>query len=95
MFSPDSAAAAAVTAVLLLSIHSDPTHGFAAETLPEDERRHLVKVLSHSLNAGEVEFSPEWKAEVGRRIADVESGAVKPVPWDEVETRIKGVLGAP
>ena len=65
-----------------------------ALALPEDERRHLVKVLSHSLDTREVGLSPEWKAEVGRRIADVESGAVKPVPWDEVETRIKGVLGA-
>ena len=65
-----------------------------ALSLPEDERRHLIKVLSHSLDADEVDLSPAWKAEIGRRIADVESGAVKLVPWDEVEARIKGVLGA-
>ena len=65
-----------------------------ALSLPEDERRHLVKVLSHSLDTNEIDLSPAWKAEIGRRIADIESGAVKLVPWDEVEARIKGVLGA-
>jgi len=65
-----------------------------ALSLPEDERRHLVKALNHSLDTNEIELSPAWKTEIGRRIADIESGAVKLVPWDEVEARIKGVLGA-
>lgn len=65
-----------------------------ALSLPEEERRHLVKVLSQSLDANDVDLSPTWKAEIGRRIADIESGAVKLVPWDEVQARIKGVLGA-
>jgi putative addiction module component (TIGR02574 family) len=29
-----------------------------------------------------------WAAEVERRLADVDSGAVKPVPWSEARRRI-------
>ncbi|NOY90630.1 MAG: addiction module protein [Deltaproteobacteria bacterium] len=65
-----------------------------ALSLPEDERRHLVEVLSHSLDADaldRVDLSPAWKAEIGRRIAEVESGAVKPVSWDEVEAKLRAI----
>lgn len=33
--------------------------------------------------------------EVDRRIAEVESGAVRPIPWDEAEARIERSLGLP
>ncbi len=63
-----------------------------ALALPEEDRVTLVEALSDSLDPEGIELSPEWTAEIGDRIAQIESGAVKPVPWNEVEARIKRSL---
>lgn len=34
-------------------------------------------------NAFEVDYSDAWAEEIQKRIADIESGAVKPLPWEE------------
>ncbi len=64
-----------------------------ALALPEEEREELVATLSDSLDPARVEVSPKWTSEIGSRIAQIESGEMKPVPWSEVEARIKSSLG--
>lgn len=66
-----------------------------ALALPREERATIVEVLSESLATERVELSPTWTAEVNRRLAEVESGTVRPIPWDEAEARIKRSLGLP
>jgi putative addiction module component (TIGR02574 family) len=61
--------------------------------LPDESRAELAAALIESLDergdsADEVESS--WSAEIERRIRDVESGAVKPIPWEEARRIIFG-----
>ena len=64
-----------------------------ALSLSEEERAELVVALSDSLDLESARLSTEWTSEIGNRIAQIESGEVKPVPWSEVERRIKTTLG--
>jgi putative addiction module component (TIGR02574 family) len=61
----------------------------AAMRLPEDEREQLALALLDSLSSAEEAAAVEqaWQEEIGRRIADVRSGAVTGIPWDEAEAR--------
>lgn len=59
----------------------------AALALPEDERAELVELLTASLDAPPSSLHPAWKAEIHRRAAELDSGAVKPIPWEEVQRR--------
>jgi putative addiction module component (TIGR02574 family) len=61
--------------------------------LSDESRAELAAALIESLDepgdsADEVESS--WSAEIERRIKDVESGAVKPIPWEEARRIIFG-----
>jgi len=59
--------------------------------LPEDARADLAAALIESLD---VERDPNvesaWSEEISRRLRDYESGAVKPIPWDEARKMIFG-----
>jgi putative addiction module component (TIGR02574 family) len=57
--------------------------------LPEAERADLIGALIDSLDA-EVETGVEeaWRAEIDRRSQELESGAVKSIPWDIVRQRL-------
>lgn len=37
---------------------------------------------------------PAWKAEIRRRAAEIDSGLVEPIPWDEVQRRMLAQLDA-
>lgn len=63
-----------------------------ALALPEEERAALVSALNESLETVADDLSPEWKAEIARRIEAVERGESRLIPWDEVETRIRDTL---
>jgi putative addiction module component (TIGR02574 family) len=63
-----------------------------ALALPEDERAALVSALNESLETAADDLSPEWKAEIARRIEAVERGESRLIPWDEVEARIRETL---
>ena len=63
-----------------------------ALSLPEDDRAALVDALNESLEAPEEDLSPEWKAEIARRIEAVERGESRLIPGDEVEARIRETL---
>ncbi|MBY0228598.1 MAG: addiction module protein [Gemmataceae bacterium] len=56
----------------------------AALALPESERADLAHRLLDSLPDGSA-LHPAWGAELRRRLAEIDSGAVAPVPWEEVK----------
>lgn len=64
-----------------------------ALSLPPKERAALAHELIASLDDGEAEDPKEvekaWAKEIERRIADVDSGSVTPVPWEEARARIQ------
>jgi putative addiction module component (TIGR02574 family) len=33
-----------------------------------------------------------WKLEIARRVAEIDSGAVKPIPWAEARARLRAAL---
>lgn len=62
-----------------------------ALTLPPEERADLAAELIESLDGPEDEAVEEaWALEIQQRMREVESGAVKTIPWSEVR---KGILG--
>lgn len=59
--------------------------------LPPELRAALAGSLLDSLDQ-EVDEDAEaaWHAEIDRRLRELDSGAVKPVPWSEARRRISG-----
>lgn len=57
--------------------------------LPAEARAALAASLLDSLDT-EVDEDVEsaWKVEIVRRLAEIDSGAVKTVPWAEVRRRL-------
>ena len=66
-----------------------------AADLPEHDRATLAGLLIDSLE-GEPDPGVEtaWAAEIERRVAEVEAGTVKTVPWEEVRQRLLDRLNA-
>lgn len=60
-----------------------------ASTLSEKERASLAGLLIESL---ESEVDPDveeaWRKEVERRVAELDSGAVTPVPWETLRAEL-------
>ncbi|HUE73947.1 MAG TPA: addiction module protein [Pirellulaceae bacterium] len=56
--------------------------------LPEDERAEFAEALMESLQQSP-EDDAEFAEEIKRRIAEVESGAVKTIPWEVVHKRLR------
>jgi len=49
----------------------------------------LLESLDETVDAGTEE---EWQKEIARRIQDLDSGKVKPVPWAEARQKISAIL---
>lgn len=60
-----------------------------AESLPVEERALVVDSLLRSLNPPNSEIDEKWIAVAGRRLQELRSGQVKPVPGEEVFARIR------
>lgn len=60
-----------------------------ASELSEKDRADLAGLLIESLE-GEPDEDVEaaWAAEIERRVAEVEAGTVKTIPWEEVRQRL-------
>jgi putative addiction module component (TIGR02574 family) len=60
-----------------------------ASELPEKDRADLAGLLIESLE-GEPDEGVEaaWAAEIERRVAQLEAGTVKSIPWEEVRQRL-------
>ena len=59
--------------------------------LPPEARAALAASLLDSLDQ-EVDENAEaaWQLEIDRRLKELDSGAVKPIPWSEARRRING-----
>ena len=64
-----------------------------ALSLSEEERADLACSLMESLDE-RVDQGVEsaWNEEINRRLADLDSGKAKTVPWDEIRRRISSRL---
>jgi putative addiction module component (TIGR02574 family) len=60
-----------------------------AESLPVEERTVVVDSLLRSLNPPDPEIDRKWAAVAKRRLEELRSGRVKPVPGQEVFARIR------
>jgi putative addiction module component (TIGR02574 family) len=60
-----------------------------ALSLPEQDRVDLIGALIESLDI-EVEEGVEaaWRAEIERRATELDSNAVKSIPWEVVKARL-------
>ena len=62
---------------------------------PVDARFEVMLALQESLIDNSIGHPPAgeddaaWSEEIARRIADIDSGRVKTIPWDEAEKMIK------
>lgn len=64
-----------------------------ALALPEDARADLAAALVESLDEtadAPADVEASWSAEIQRRLNEIESGAVKPVPWEDARRIIFG-----
>ena len=59
------------------------------ESLPVEERTAVVDSLLRSLNPPDPEIDRKWAAVAKRRLEELRSGRVKPVPGEEVFARIR------
>jgi putative addiction module component (TIGR02574 family) len=63
--------------------------------LPSTEQERILLALLHAVASPPGRPSSDreyWKAELARRIADVESGAVKPITPEEMHANIRKAL---
>lgn len=62
--------------------------------LPDNDRADLAASLIESLDQP---FDPDaqtaWAEEVRRRVADLDNGSAKAIPWDEARQIIAGRVG--
>jgi putative addiction module component (TIGR02574 family) len=64
-----------------------------ALTLPVEERADLAGSLIESLdNAEDESVAAAWDEEVARRMADFDSGKVKPVTLEEARRRLNSAI---
>ena len=66
-----------------------------ALALPAEARAALAGSLLDSLDDA-VDPTPEeaWRLEIARRIEDLDSGKVKPIPWAEARRQIADMLNS-
>ena len=64
-----------------------------ALALPPEARAALAGSLLESLDdTVDQGAEKEWSKEIGRRIAELDSGKVKPIPWAEARRQISAIL---
>jgi putative addiction module component (TIGR02574 family) len=64
-----------------------------ALTLSDKERAELASSLIESLDSAvDADAEQAWQQEISRRLAEIESGKVKTVPWDEVRRKGRALL---
>ena len=64
-----------------------------ALTLPVEARAALAGSLLESLDETVDESAEEeWNKEIARRIEELDSGNVKPIPWGEARRQISAIL---
>ena len=63
-------------------------------SLPAEARAAFADRLLESLDDFEIEPGAyeEWQREIKRRAAELDSGAVKAIPWTEARSRLRSLL---
>ena len=59
-----------------------------ASSLPIEARAKIVDSLLRTLNQPNPEIEAQWTAVAKRRLAELKSGRVKPIPSDQVFAKI-------
>lgn len=61
--------------------------------LPDSDRADLAASLLESLDQPfDSDAQAAWAEEIGRRLAELDGGTVRPVPWEEARQVIAGRL---
>ena len=60
-----------------------------ASSLPVEDRAMLIDSLLRTLNMPKPDIDQEWAEEAKHRLSELRSGRVRPVPGEEVFSRIK------
>jgi len=60
---------------------------------PQEQVTKLLDRLAGTLHPEDPAPEQAWKQETRRRIADIESGAVRGIPGEEVSNRIRQIVG--
>jgi putative addiction module component (TIGR02574 family) len=64
-----------------------------ALALPPEARAALAGSLLDSLDdTVDASAEEEWRTEIARRIEELDSGKVKPIPWAEARRQISAIL---
>jgi putative addiction module component (TIGR02574 family) len=64
-----------------------------ALALPAEARAALAGSLLESLDETlDASAEEEWNKEIARRIGELDSGKVKPIPWSEARRQISAIL---
>ena len=64
-----------------------------ALALPAEGRAALAGSLLESLDDTlDASAEEEWNHEISRRIAELDSGKVKPIPWAEARRQLSAIL---
>lgn len=64
-----------------------------ALALPPEARAALAGSLLDSLeDKVELSVEEEWSKEIARRIEEIDSGKVKPIPWESARREIAALL---
>ncbi len=62
----------------------------SALSLPESERAEIAASLIESLDSGtDDDVDAAWAREIQRRIASIDDGEVKLIPWNDVMIEIR------
>lgn len=66
----------------------------AAQQLPEADRLRLIDALWESVPPdSEAPFTDEWAREIERRVAELEAGTAKTVPWSQIRDEALARIG--
>ena len=63
---------------------------------PEERRRFLDWMYAHEhelVGTSDPTIDQAWKQETRQRIAEIESGAVKGIPGEEISAKIRRIVG--
>lgn len=64
-----------------------------ALALPAEARAALAGSFLESIDDSvDASAEEEWGKEIARRIAELDSGKVKPIPWEEARRQISAIL---
>lgn len=63
-----------------------------AAALPPEDRARLAEELLASLQPTDPDIEAAWDAELRRRIAEIERGAVQVIPAEQAFAQVRGAL---